>query len=343
MEAFASVKLRPDNLETPIILSEVAAALMTGRKKTRRLATRIANLGTFSGYRIGLDVGNGNIGWCVLFETGSLLHFLTAEMIANHNAALPAGAPRTQLPNIQEFVPLGTHKFEAREREQKGEKSFSKIRAEKRRSERLLDARQRRKLNVHVALQNAGLWPKPGEGFGGHRRISADRLREKLLNAKFPAHPHDVGRALYVTLKRRGWLTPVGRAGRSEDSAFGTRKTEEYKAALEEFGCETIGQFLNKCARDAGEDRQPPIRKRHKPLDWQKQHDKEKPEPETQARTYQRLPFLSPTWTLVEKEVNLLRTRQQGNVPIDDERWNAILTAAEFRRSLKASKPGHCR
>jgi hypothetical protein len=341
MEPFATVGMRFDNEKPEMADVEKAVA-------RRRRSTRIANLGTFTGYRIGLDVGNGNIGWCVLFEAetpgrGRLLHFLTAEAIAAHNTSLLREQPRTQLPGLKDFVPVGTHKFDAREREQKGEQSFSTIRSEKRRSERLLDARQRRRLHVRIALEVAGLLPKPGEPLGGHRSIRADVLRVRLLDPEFKAHPHDLGRALSVVLRHRGWMPPVGRAGRDEDSAFGTKKTDEYRAALVAYGCETVGQFLDKCVRDAKADNRGSIRKRHRPLDWQREHEKEKPKPQSQARSYEVMQFLAPTWALIRDEARLLRSRQRLTVPVSDPDWATVEAAAEFRRSLKGTVPGPCR
>src|SRR5579875_2138861 len=119
MEPFARIGLRSDNHFAD--RQEVEAAV----GKLYR-STRSANLGAFTGYRIGLDIGNGNIGWCILFEKKERLYFLSAEDIVAHNASLPPTASRTQLPDLRNFVPLGTHKFEARESGQKGEKSFSK-------------------------------------------------------------------------------------------------------------------------------------------------------------------------------------------------------------------------
>lgn len=235
----------------------------------RRRSTRSANLGIFTGYRIGLDVGNGNIGWCVLFEDGPRLYFLTAEEIATHNAALPKGKTRTQLPDLDSFVPLGTHKFEARENSQKGEKSFSKIKAESRARVGLLDARQNRKLHVRECLEAAGLLPPVGTRPEGHANISADRLRAKLLEPGFaPTHPHDLGRALFNVLKRRGWMKPIGRAGVDEESDFGDKATQIYRETMARFGCATIGQFLERCAIDAKRDKEL-FKKRHRSLAWQ--------------------------------------------------------------------------
>lgn len=339
MEPFARLPLRFDN-NLPD-MAAVEAALKRGDRGSRRRATRVANLGTFTGYRIGLDIGNGNIGWQVLFERGKLLCFLTAESIADHNAALPSGVPRTQLPDLRQFVPVGVHKFKARE-ENSGT-SFSKVRAKTRAGERLLDARQRRKLHVRQALEAAGLLPRRGEPLTGHTRIAADVLRVHLIDPAFPAHPHDLGRALYRTLRNRGLMKPVGRAGRDEESRFGTAKTEVYRQALAEFDCETVGQFLARCARDANADGRGTIRKRHTPLAEQARNKQKKPKPDSQARSYQVLPFLSPTWPLIQEEATKLRDRQRARVAISDADWAAILQAAEFRRSLKATRPGRCR
>ena len=220
MEPFARIPLVSDDHEDSAQLAAVDEAV--GR---RRRSTRNANLGTFTGYRIGLDIGNGNIGWCILFEDGRRLHFLTAEDIAAHNKrALPRSGRRTQLPCLARFVPAGVHKFDARETDQRGgQKSYSKIRAEARAGRRMLDARQQRRLHVARALREAGLLPCEGETLEGHIDIKADVLRAKLLDPSFPAHPHDLGRALKNALKRRGYLKPIGRSGPDEGSGFAKR------------------------------------------------------------------------------------------------------------------------
>lgn len=122
MKPFARIDRRSEDYEDAAFQEEVDTAAGPRRRSTRK-----ANLGTFTGYRIGFDIGNGNIGWCILFEDGKRLHFLTAEDIADHNRTLPKSATRTQLPDLPGFVPLGTHKFDARERQEKADKSLSKI------------------------------------------------------------------------------------------------------------------------------------------------------------------------------------------------------------------------
>jgi CRISPR-associated endonuclease Csn1 len=338
MEPIARVPMRADNDAADA--GAITAALLQTRRDPRH-ATRIANLGAFTGYRIGLDIGNGNIGWCVLFENGLQVHFLTTDDIAAHNLALPRQAPRIQLPDLPSFVPLGTHKFQARDPD--AGVSFSKIRAEKKAARGLLDARQRRRLHVRKALQDAGLLPSLGEKPAGHNRISADNLRVRLLDPAFPAHAHDLGRALLNALRRRGWMKPIGRAGADEDSTFGKRATENYRAALKACGCETIGQFLHRCARDARADGQP-IRKRHKPLAWQQQPEnaRNRPKDPASAKSYEAFQYLTPTLELVMEEARLLRERQESNVPADEQAWAAIEAAAEFRRSLQATTPGTC-
>ena len=201
MEPFARIPLVSDDYENSAQQDAVDVAA-----ERRRRSRRKANLGTFTGYRIGLDIGNGNIGWCILFEDDRRLRFLTAEDIAAHNRALPKSGRRTQLPHLTRFVPAGVHKFDARETDRHGQKSYSKIRAEARAGRRMLDARQRRRLRVDRALRNAGLLPPNKGEEEGHTGIKADVLRVKLLDPSFSAHPHDLGRALKNALKRRGYL-----------------------------------------------------------------------------------------------------------------------------------------
>lgn len=306
----------------------------------RRRSTRKANLGTFTGYRIGLDIGNGNIGWCILFEEGWRLHFLTAEDLIQYNRSLPETATRTQLPDLACFVPTGTHKFDARKTDQHGQKSFSKVRAEARAARRMLDARQFRRLHVDKALREAGLLPPAGEEPGGHNKIKADVLRVKLLDPSFDTHPHDLGRALKNALKRRGYLKPIGRRGADEGSGFAKRTEEAYREALEKYGCRTIGEFLERCARDAEHDGVPRFRKRHRSLAWQKNNRRNKPKEGEQAPSYETFQFLTPTFPLIREECRLLK--DGSGIEIDDEAWAAIEEAAEFRRSLKAKRPGRC-
>ena len=336
MEPFDRIPVPSADYESAELRNRVDSAI--GK---RRRATRRANLGTFTGYRIGLDIGNGNIGWCVLFEEGRRLRFLTSEAIVEHNRSLPGSATRTQLPCPDSFVPLGAHKFEARERSRKGQKSLSKIRAEARASRRLLDARQRRRLNVANALRKAGLLPdeRNGEALRGHTHIKADALRARLLEPSFPAHRHDLGRALRNALKRRGYMKPIGRAGADEGSGFASRAESAYREALDRFECRTVGEFLERCARDARND-DTPFRKRHKTLAWQKQHPR-RGAPGEEERSYEALQFLSPTFSLIKEECNLLR--KESGIEVDDGDWAEIEDAAEFRRPLKAKVPGRCR
>lgn len=305
----------------------------------RRRSTRIANLGVFTGYRIGLDLGNGNIGWCIIFENGNVPVFLTAELIAEHNASLPPDAPKTQLPDLGDFVPLGTHKFQARDAG--SGISFSKGRANARARRKTLDARQRRRWHVCEVLRRHGLYPKENEAIGGQECVKADVLRVALLTPGAATHPHDLGRAIYNALKRRGWMAPVGRTGKKEDTHFGKRATANYREALATFGCETVGAFLDRCQKDADADGRT-IRKRHKPLAWQEVNRKAKPKSDDAQRSWRIFPFLSPTFELMWDEACILRERQAGSVPISDEAWAEIEKAADFRRELRAKEPGHC-
>lgn len=304
----------------------------------RRRSTRIANLGVFSGYRIGLDLGNGNIGWCMLFENGSVPVFLTAELIAAHNADLPPGAPKTQLPDMQDFVPMGTHKFQARD--PNSGISFSKGRANARARRKTLDARQNRRWHLREVLRRHGLYPKDGEETCG-LTLKADMLRVELLKTGAATHPHDLGRAIYNALKRRGWMAPVGRAGKREDTAFGKRATAAYREAMMQFGCETVGAFLHRCQQDAEAEGRI-IRKRHKPLAWQKDNKKAIPKGDDAQRSWRVFPFLSPTFELMWDEAVILRKKQKDVVSISDEAWKEIEAAADFRRPLRARQPGRC-
>ncbi|UYN93472.1 MAG: hypothetical protein KIT25_15585 [Enhydrobacter sp.] len=316
----------------------------------RRHSTRFANLGVFTGYRIGFDIGNGNIGWCILFERGPVAHFLTAEAIADHNAALAVGLPKTQLPNLDLFVPLGTHKFSARDNDGK---SLSKVRASARARRRTLDARQWRRWHLRELLVQKGLLPAsepegkeelerdPGLKDNKGRLEKADVLRVRLLEPGVASHQYDLGRALYAALKRRGWMKPVGRAGVREDSTFGSGATAKYRQVLASFGCRTVGQFLDRCQTDARADGNA-IRKRHKPLTWQKTHAKEQPKEGAAPKSYEVFPFLSPTFELMWEEAEALRVAQKSKVPIPDDVWADIKRKAQFRRLLKPTKPGRC-
>ena len=338
MEPFARIPVVSDDYEDSAQRAAVDEAV--GR---RRRSTPKANLGTFTGYRIGLDIGNGNIGWCILFEDSRFedsrrLRFLTAEDITVHNAALPRSGRRTQLPHLARFVPAGVHKFDARETDQRGQKSYSKIRAEARAGRRMLDARQQRRLRVDKALREAGLLPpSKGEDEEGHTGIKADVLRVKLLDPSFPAHPHDLGRALKNALKRRGYLKPIGRTGPDEGSGFAKRSEADYRQKLEKYDCRTIGEFLERCARDARHDGVP-FRKRHRSLAWQKAN---KPSDGDNAPSYEAFKFLSPTHTLIREECRLLKER--SGIAVDDDAWAEIEEAAGFRRPLRSRTPGRCR
>ena len=332
MEPFARMPIASEDYEDRKQRDAIDAAV--GK---RRRATRWANLGSFTGYRIGLDVGNGNIGWCVLFEQGKRLRFMRADDIEAHNRALPPSAARTQLPDLDRFVPLGTHKFDARE--QKAQKSYSKVRAEARAARRMLDARQRRRLHVGKALREAGLLPQHGEPPDGRTDIKADALRVRLLDPSFQAHPHDLGRALANALKRRGYLKPIGRSGADRDSGFAKGVEERYREALKRFDCRTVGEFLERCASDARRDGER-FRKRHRSLDKQKEDRNKRPKGDN-APSYEVFQFLTPTFSLIREECGLLK--EKSGVEVDPDKWAAIEEAAEFRRPLWAKLPGRCR
>lgn len=340
MEPFARIPVDSDDYEDSAQRDAVDEAF--GR---RRSSTRKANLGTFTGYRIGLDVGNGNIGWCILFEDGGFedgrrLRFLTADDIAVHNRTLPKSGRRTQLPDLARFVPAGVHKFDARETDRRGQKSYSKIRAEARTGRRMLDARQQRRLRVDKALRKAGLLPpNKGEDEEGHTGIKADVLRVELLDPSFPAHPHDLGRALKNALKRRGYLKPIGRTGPDEGSGFAKRSEADYRQKLETYDCRTIGEFLERCARDARRDGVP-FRKRHRSLAWQNENRRRRPSDGGNAPSYEAFKFLSPTHSLIREECRLLKER--SGIAVDDDAWAEIEAAAEFRQPLKSRTPGRC-
>lgn len=331
IEPFASVPGRYDDIARRTAIDEAV-----GR---RRRSTRSANLGVFTGYRIGFDIGNGNIGWCILFERGAIPHFLTAEAIAAHNARLAPGEPRTQLPNLDLFVPLGTHKFTARDNDGK---SLSKVRAEARARRRTLDARQARRWHLRELLVKEGLLPADEKDTEGLNDLKADVLRVRLLEPGAATHRHDLGRALYSALKRRGWMKPVGRAGVLEDSSFGSSATTAYRNALVAFDCRTVGEFLDRCQKDAKALENRLIRKRHKPLTWQKKHASEQPKGDSDPKSYEVFPFLSPTFELMWDEAKALRAAQADKVKISDELWEKIKKKADFRRLLKPTKPGRC-
>ena len=340
MEPFARIPVDSDDYENSAQRGAVDEAV-----ERRRRSRRKANLGTFTGYRIGLDVGNGNIGWCILFEDdrfedGRRLCFLTAEDIAVHNRTLPKSGRRTQLPDLARFVPAGVHKFDARETDQRGQKSYSKIRAEAKAGRRMLDARQQRRLRVDKALRKAGLLPpNKSKDEEGHPGIKADVLRVELLDPSFPAHPHDLGRALKNALKRRGYLKPIGRTGPDEGSGFAKRSEADYRQTLETYDCRTIGEFLERCARDARRDGVP-FRKRHRSLAWQKENRRRRPSDGDNAPSYEAFKFLSPTHSLIREECRLLKER--SGIAVDDDAWAEIEAAAEFRRPLKSRTPGRC-
>ncbi|MBM3557835.1 MAG: hypothetical protein FJX47_20035, partial [Alphaproteobacteria bacterium] len=331
IEPFAKIPDRHGDIDTR---KKIEAAV--GR---RRRSTREANLGTFTGYRIGLDLGSGNIGWCILFEDGDVLRFLSAEAIAAHNAALGRGQTKTQLPRLEDFVPLGTYKFEARDNDGK---AFAKGRAEAKARRRHLDGRCRRRKRLRDVLEEIGLYPRAGESFQGRAKIPADKLRLHLLDTGTATHRHDLGRALYNALKRRGQMKPVGRAGMRKDSTFGAKATEAYRAALSRFECRTVGEFLEKCQAAALADGRGRIRKRHKPLSWQEDHKKEKPKDDADSKIHEVFPFLTPTFELMWEEASKIRAAQATAFPIAEADWQGIEEAAGARGALKPKKPGRC-
>lgn len=317
---------------------QIESLLGHRRKKTRR-----ANLGTFSGYRIGLDIGNGNIGWCVLFEDGLRIRFLDAKAIREHNKTHRKG--HIHLPDLASFVPLGTHKFENRDPETS--RSLAGKRADARATRRRLKARQWRKFHVKEALREAGLLPRPGEPRKGHVDMRPGELRRRIVEegSAFGAHPHDLGRALLNTLARRGWMPPVGRLGFAGESAFARKAEEKYRQALKDFGCRTVGVFLEQCAEDAqraGEF----FRRRHTTLAELKERDDKKtgkedgPAKTDNQPSYERFKDLTPTLSLTLEECEILR--KESALKITDEHWDRIKAAAKHRRPLKGVVPGVC-
>ena len=190
----------------------------------------------------------------------------------------------------------------------------------------MLDARQQRRLRVDKALRKAGLLPpNKGEDEEGHTGIKADVLRVELLDPSFPAHPHDLGRALKNALKRRGYLKPIGRTGPDEGSGFAKRSEADYRQTLETYDCRTIGEFLERCARDARRDGVP-FRKRHRFLAWQNENRRRRPSDGDNAPSYEAFKFLSPTHSLIRQECRLLKER--SGIAVDDDAWAEIEAAA---------------
>lgn len=311
----------------------------------RRQGTRKASLGTFSGYRIGLDIGDGNIGWCVLFEDGLRVRLLDAEAIRRHNDALAPGKPRIQLPDLATFVPAGTHKFENRDPETS--RSLAGKRVDARAGRRRLDARQWRKFHVKRALREAGLLPPSGKPVKGHADMRPGELRRRIVEdgAAFGAHRHDLGRALLNTLTRRGWMPSVGRTGPAGEGAFTSEAEKKYRRALKDFDCPTVGVFLERCAEDARRDGQP-FRRRY--AAWGEPEGKAggngkggRPSGQEDERpSYVRFRELAPTFPLTLEECRILRERSA--LKVKDALWERVEAAARHRRPLRGTVPGVC-
>lgn len=310
-----------------------------GNGKWRR-SSPCANLGTFSGYRIGLDIGNGNIGWCVLFEDGHKVRLLDADEIEAHNRKLGPKQTRTQLP--RGFVPLGTHKFDNRDPE--NQQSNASIRAATNAQRRTLKTRQRRKRRLKLLLRSIGLWPEKGHCHQGHRRMRPGELRRRIVEegSGFKAHPHDLGRALYNTIKKRGWMPPVGRLGEKDAADKRLAKTieEKFCRTLTDFKCPTPGVFAEKCAEDAKRDRRP-FNRRYTTL-----KEKEKVKLDGQAeresrKSYELFKELTPTLALTLKEVRLLI--KQSGIGAAQKAEARIISEAKSRNPLKGTIPGLCK
>ena len=152
MEPFARIPLVSDDHEDSAQLAAVDEAV--GR---RRRSTRNANLGTFTGYRIGLDIGNGRTSAGASFSRdGRRLHFLTAEDIAAHNRVLPRSAGGRNFPASRASCRRGsTSSTPGRQISV----DRSRIRRSARKpgaGRRMLDARQQRRLHVARALRRPG-------------------------------------------------------------------------------------------------------------------------------------------------------------------------------------------
>ena len=350
LSAPAAIRFRKPNAMSPVKMFSVPALRtveverdLDDRLARMRRASPIANLGSFTGYSVGYDLGAGNIGWTVLFLDGNGVPvFLTDKGISAHNDSLPRDACRIQLPRSKAlpFVPMGTHKFQSRKTDKVSEaiteKPFPKIRAEARAHRRLLRARQAQLMHLRSVLRRAGLWPEDSKT--NYRVVPANKLRRELLDRR--GDRYDLGAAIYHLFKHRGWMKAISRDGEDTGSSFGRKATVAYREALRDFQCRTVGEFLHRCAADHLAKTGSPMRWRHRPIKDQRR-DKKSHDVKSKD-SFGRLQFLTPTVDLILEEAAALRAAQAPYFTVDDTAWDEIIQAGIYRRPLRAKIPGFC-
>lgn len=161
---------------------------------------------------LGLDIGPNSIGWALLDEK----HIIG-----------------TGVRIFQE----GVDAFDTNK-----ESSRNEQRRIARGMRRQTKRRNQRKKILRQALIQAKLWPKDPQEQNELLALDPYELRSMALDEKLP--PHQIGRIFLHLNQRRGFLS--NRKKDRDDSEVKGMPTEmsELQAAMDEAGCQTIGQYL---------------------------------------------------------------------------------------------------
>ena len=174
-------------------------------------------------YRLGLDLGTNSLGWCALKLDGNNIPYgilATGSRIFSDGRDPKSGAS------------LANDRRDAR--------------AMRRRRDRFL--RRRTALIKHLTL--AGFFPETEHGRKALQSLDPFALRARALDEKL--NPHEIGRAFFHLNQRRGFKS--NRKADKKDGEDGKIAIgiDRLRAAIEENGARTFGEFLHKRRAGAG-------------------------------------------------------------------------------------------
>lgn len=193
-------------------------------------------------WRLSLDLGAGSVGWCALALDE---HAAPAAILAAGVRLFGDG--RAPSRGDQQGTPLAVERRAAR--------------AMRRRRDRFKQ-RQRALLKY---LEQDGLFPREAVARQALERLDPFALRARALDA--PLGLHEIGRALFHINQRRGFKSNRKTDRGAEDDAGKIAiGIDRLRAAMEEAGARTFGEFLHLCRAQApGPNAIPSVRTRLRP------------------------------------------------------------------------------
>ncbi len=185
------------------------------------------------GYILGLDLGTNSIGWALVDEGSK-------SILRSGVRVFPEGVDRDT---------------------KGGEVSKNETRRIKRGMRRQIARRAARRRRLRNCLVEAGLLPV--DGTKQSELISADpwALRAKALDDRLELF--GIGRVLLHLNQRRGFLSNRKTDKPDDKKSEMLAEINDLKRQIDESGCRTLGEFLNKQRVNAGEPQKVRIRGKH--------------------------------------------------------------------------------